>query len=155
MKQMKVVGAKVYRTPNSPQGMYSVGLSVASKLNGNNDGLVATYKGGNTDGRYLGFIANSNKFGVLSPSDIVEGKQVISEERLALAEAEAKAFATKLEKKYPRGFVMPAKDWGWGEELDDAPEGSREVLFFDGEGVPQKQDDESVREGLKSGAPAQ
>ena len=132
MKKMKVAGVRVYATPNSPKGTHAVGIRVASKLNGNNDGLVGTYVEGAYDGRYTGFIANTAKF-----------QSVESAEK----------YAAQLEKKYPRGLVMDSKKWQWGDELEDAPEGARVVKYIDEDGEEQVQDANAVREGLTATAP--
>lgn len=132
MKKMKVAGVRVYATPNSPKGTHAMGIRVASRLNGNTDGLVGTYVEGAYDGRYTGFIANTAKSQSL--------------------EAAEKA-AAALEKKYPRGMVLDPKKWQWGEELEDAPEGARVVKYIDEDGEEQVQDATVVREGLTATAP--
>ena len=132
MKKMKVAGISVYATPNSPKGTHAVGIRVASRLNGT-DGLVGTYvPGAGYDGRYVGFITRTDKF-----------------QSLEAAEAEA----LRLNKAYPRGTVLDPKKWAWGEELEDAPEGSRVVKFIDDDGDEQVQDASVVREGLIATAP--
>ena len=85
-----------YPTPGeNAKGNFSVGMSVASKLNGNQF-WVGTYVAGAKDDRKVGFITNPDKFPTQEAAD------------LKVAE---------LSRVFKRGAEMSAKDWEWGDEM--------------------------------------
>jgi hypothetical protein len=136
MDKIYVARVFAYETPSeSAKGKASVGMSVASRLNGNSD-WVGTYNADRGyDGRKIGFITSPNKF------DSVD---------------DAKVAAEKLAKKYPRGKALDSKEWVWGEEITSPVEGTHEVLFMQ-EGVAYSQDADAVRQaaGATVASPAQ
>ena len=95
---MKLFIAKVfaYATDSAEaKGAASIGMSVASKLNGTSD-WVGTYDPTAELDRRIGFITNPNKF------------------RSIEAAEEA---AAELSRKYPRGAELPSSTWSWGREM--------------------------------------
>ena len=134
MSKIYVARVFAYETPSeSAKGAASVGMSVASKLNGDAD-WVGTFNPERAfDGRKVGFITNPNKFTSLQA---------------------AEEAAKKLANKFPRGYVMPSDKWAWGETMygDGVPEGTHEIIYVkDDERIPQPAD--MVREAATSSQP--
>ena len=86
----------VYKTPGEEaKGEFSVGLSIASRLNGNGL-LVGTYNPGANEenSRKVGFITFREKF---------------------TSKEEANAFKAKYINSYRLGSALNIKEWAWGE----------------------------------------
>lgn len=98
----KIYVARVfaYETPSTlAKSKASVGMSVASKLNGNAHWVGTYVEGRQQPDLKIGFITAPQKFSSLEA---------------------AEAHAAKMEKLYPRGAILNATDWSWGEVKDDS-----------------------------------
>lgn len=97
MEKLFVARVFAYETPSAEaKGKASVGMSLASKLNGNAH-WVGTFIEGRSDDRKIGFITAPDKFSSLEA---------------------AEAHAAKMARIYTRGSELSSKDWSWGEEID-------------------------------------
>lgn len=95
MEPIYISKLQEYATPGeNAQGAFSVGLAVASRLNGNSE-LVGTYNPNRVEEnpRKIGFITFRDKFA---------------------SEEEAKAFVEKVKPRY-RVATALNEDWAWGE----------------------------------------
>lgn len=96
MDKIYVARVFAYETPGeNAKGNASVGMSVASKLNGNAF-WVGTYVDGARDDRKVGFMTAPQKFSSLE---------------------KAEAHAAAMEKTFKRGSELDPKEWEWGSEM--------------------------------------
>ncbi len=99
MEKIYVARVFAYNTPGEKaKGKASVGMSLASKLNGNAH-WVGTFVENADDDRKTGFITSPQKFPSLEA---------------------AHEHVAKMEKLYPRGAVLNSKEWEWGERDEDS-----------------------------------
>lgn len=97
MSKLFVARVFAYETPSAEaRGKASVGMSVASKLNGNAH-WVGTYVEGREDDRKIGFVTAPTKFSSLE---------------------KAEEYADKMAKMYKRGDALNPREWGWGEPIE-------------------------------------
>ena len=115
---------KVYRTPSAEaQGMFSVGMAVANRLNGDGD-LVATFDPEDDSERKIGFITFVDKFGRNSK---LTGKTEDEQDALLdRYEQMAEDYANEKRAQYKRGTTLGPK-WSFGREADDQPDGNATI----------------------------
>lgn len=99
MEKIFIARVFAYETPGeNAKGKASVGVSVASRLNGNAL-LVGSYCPRENDTRKVGFLTSPQKFESMD---------------------EAKAHAQKLEKVFLRGAQLNPREWEWGEPDEES-----------------------------------
>lgn len=118
-ERMYVANVLAYETPSTDEesgkrlgkGMWSVGISVANKLNGNNLLVGSFNPGGSGEDRKVGFITFRKKFNAYKKD---ENGKATTEEDPAAAREEAIKFATAQSAKFPIGSEMD-DHWVWGD----------------------------------------
>ena len=92
---MFIAEVKGYRTKSElAKGKYSIGMTVATSLNGDSDWVGSFNPNANSKARWTGFLTNRRKFD---------------------SKKEMKASLKELRKRFPVGSTMPSTSFAWGE----------------------------------------